>query len=597
MEDKFENRALQWLGFLFFGSLFFLAWHFYRERMLCFDSANYCMYIVNHETYFAGGRWGAAIAQYLPLLALKNGCTLEYFLRSYSVSFILIQYLVFLICTIILKNKKAGLILMLTLCLGFRWMFYYAVSELFMGMAFCILFYALLSPQNSYSNNLKKWIAVLISLFIVYVISYLHQLALLPVLFVLVFELIKKERRQDWSLWAVFFVSLIWILIRIFFLSHDEYDQGKILSLNTYCEQLPKIFSFTSWWYFKTYFKDQLSSLCLLGLLCICILWMRRKWLLLVYLLIFTSFYIALVVLSTYKGDSTLVYQHYYPPIGLLVAVTFINLIYDQWAKRMTYFSVAILLVMNIYGIFQAHSIPTERINYLQRLTDYGHHLKSNKFLLDNKNIPTEITSVQWALPYETLLYSSIISPDSTVSFGYYYESNQFDDLMNNENSLIGPIWSPSDYTTHNLNHRYFHLPNSGYKKVNSSQANPNFNQSVFNNKNVSLEFMKNYLNASKRERIFVPIKILNSSGSPIFSTPDASHPIFLSYHIYDELGRIIRWDNPRTKLEVNINDNYNQVLFVEAPNRKRTYIIEADFLTEGVRWWGCTARIKLVVY
>src|ERR1700722_16767096 len=118
--DKSHNRIIQLMGFLFFGFLFFIAWYYYKERMLSYDSANYCMEIINTKSYLNYGRWGAAFAQFLPLSALKNHCSLQTFLQLYSVSFILIYYLIFLICTVVLRNNKAGLILMLSMCLGFR---------------------------------------------------------------------------------------------------------------------------------------------------------------------------------------------------------------------------------------------------------------------------------------------------------------------------------------------------------------------------------------------------------------------------------------------------------------------------------------------
>jgi hypothetical protein len=564
--------------------------------MLSYDSAGYCFQIIQTKTYCAEGRWGAAFPQFLPLMALKNHCSLKLFLQLYSVSFILIYYFIFFLCTVVLRNNKAGLILMLSMCLGFRWMFYYTICELFMGMAFSILFYAIIAPENPYSSSLKKWMATLISLPLIYTISYLHQLALFPVLFIVLYELIGNKKKGDIHLWIVIMAAIAWSFIRIHFLSEADYNGGKILSIGTYFTQLFNIINLTSWWYFKTYFKENLPSLCYTGLICLIIAAYRKNWLLLGYLILFTSIYIALIVLTYYKGESTLMYQHYYPPIGLFVAVAFINLIYNSLPKKLLYLIVAILLFFNVKGIYQAHAFQTERNNYLQSLTNYGHKLNAKKNLLDNRNIPTAITSVQWALPYETLMFSSIPSPDSAVTFSYYYDSYRVNDLINKENAFIGHPWALSDYSTDKLYKEYFHLPSTGYLKMNTPQSDTSFHESIFNSKNVFLSFQHNEIHATKREKLIVSLAIINKSGKTINSTPDGNHPVYLSYHIYDENGNIIRWDTQKTTLEVDIKDEYTQVLYVEAPNRHRTYIIEADFYTEGLRWWFCTSRFKLVV-
>src|SRR5207249_4936463 len=93
-------------------------------------------------------RWGSVLSQALPLIFLKAGCSLQTFLRTYSVSFILIYYIIFLLITLVLKNERAGIALMLTLCLAFRHAFYYSTAELYQGMAWCVLIWALISKMK-----------------------------------------------------------------------------------------------------------------------------------------------------------------------------------------------------------------------------------------------------------------------------------------------------------------------------------------------------------------------------------------------------------------------------------------------------------------
>jgi hypothetical protein len=91
------------------------------------------------------------------------------------------------------------------------------------------------------------------------------------------------------------------------------------------------------------------------------------------------------------------------------------------------------------------------------------------------------------------------------------------------------------------------------------------------------------------------PIKIINTSGKTLNSTPDMQHPVYLSYHLYDITGNILQWNNRETILEIDIKNEYVQGLLINLPHHKGTYIIEADLHTKDIRWWKTTCRFKLI--
>jgi hypothetical protein len=590
-------RLTQFIGFLFFGTLFLLAWVYYKERILSFDSSFYAFQIIQSKTYdIELGRWGDILSQLLPVMALKNHCSLETFLRLYSISFIIIYYIIFLLCTLVFKNQKAGLALMLVLCLGFRWVFYYAVTEIHMAMALSILLWAIISSPFFYGTKLKKWIGTILSVILIYVMSYFHQLIVFPILFIIMLEFIGNKQWRNPFLWFIFLFAIIWFYIRIKILTVSEYEVNKILSFDDLKDGLSNFFHLSSFKYLVKFFISSLKSLCIVFILSLIIAALRRNWLLFTYLFLFPSGFIILIILIYYKGESPLMLQNYYPVVGLLVGVMFIYIIYDNLPKGLTLCLTALLLLINLKGVYNAHNIQTERIHYIDRLTQYGRLLPAKKYLLNDNNIPKDITSGEWAIPFETLLYSSLPSPDSAITFFYSNPMNKYDDLLNKENVFLGPNWAPMWFSSNTLYKDYFHLPSSGYLKVNTSQADSSFNESVFNDKNVSIKPLASEVRSNGFNFVEVPIKIINASGKRIYSTPEGDHPVLLSYHIYDENGKNLIWDNSRTTLEVDIKDEYTQGLMVYLPPKKGKYIVEVDFVTENVRWWNIKARFNLIV-
>ena len=594
--DKRDSKTIQLIGFLFFGFLFYLALKFYKERMLSFDPAFFAYQLTQFKTFFiAIGRWGSVFSQVLPLMALAMHCTLPTFLKVYSVSFIINYYLIFLFITLVLKNNRAALVLMLSLCLGFRFVFYYSTAELYFGIALSVLLWAIVAPESPYSFSRKRWMATIVSLPLIVTISYCHQLTAFTILFAILFEMIYNKRWRDLHLWIPIIFTLVWFFIRIKYLTTSEYEQEKILGISSFTKGLPKFFKLPGWIYFKIFFFQSLSTLCFTFLFCTLLILFLRRWLLLSYVLLFFIGFLVLIVIIYAIGSNNLFFENYYPPFGFFVSVMLLYLIYERFPKALLYLIVVTLAFYNLRGIYKAHIIQTERLQYLERLNDYGKRLPEKKYLLNVKNIPINIVALQGFISFETLLYSSLQSPDLALNFYWADDMNKYDSLMKTKDVFLGPDFAVNWFTTDNMNRRYFRLPSNGYVRVNTSQADSSFHESDFNNKNVFLEALKAEVHSSVYNFVIVPIRIINKSGKNINSTPEGEHPVKLTYHIYNSRGNLQYWGNCSTTLEVDVKDEYTQGLLVYMPERKGTYYIEVDFHTEGIRFWNTTTRFKLI--
>ena len=592
-----RKKIIQFIGSLFFGFLFYLALVYYKERMLSFDPAYYSFLLLQQKAYnFSNGRWISYITEIVPVIALKNNCSIVIFLKLYSVMFILVYYAIFLLCTLLFNNYKAGLALMLSLSLGFRWIFYYATTELFMGIALTILLWAIIGSANFNSPRLKKWISTLLSLFLIYTISYCHQLTFFMVLFVVLLEIISENRYKDKHLLAIFAFTIIWYFIRVKFLTTSDYEKDKLNIIETSINYINDFTNLPYWMHLKSFFFMSLKPLCITFLFCLILAAIYRKWILLAFSILFMTGYVIFTVMIFPEGSNNLFYETYYTPFGLITGILLIALIYNRFPFAVTIFITLFLLVLNLNGIYMSHNIQSERIKYLDRLTAYGRQKENKKYLLNVANIPMNIVSVQGYLPFESLIYSSLHSKDSSVTFFWTFNMNQYDSLINNENIFLGPDFAPTRFRTDLLNKQYYHLPSGNYLKVNNSQSDSSFKESFFNNKNVEIIPTMREVSSSNDNFIIMPIRIHNISGKTINSTPDGKNPVYLSYHLYDKNSKLLTWDNSLTTLEVDISDDYTQGLFVDLPSDKGNYIIETDFVTENIRWWNINCRFKLTV-
>lgn len=92
-----------------------------------------------------------------------------------------------------------------------------------------------------------------------------------------------------------------------------------------------------------------------------------------------------------------------------------------------------------------------------------------------------------------------------------------------------------------------------------------------------NLEFEKGGMEFS------IPVKVINGSDMDLSS----SRNIYLTYHIMDSNGNMMRWDNERTDLTV-LSERTDVVdIIATAPNEAGEYFVEIDIVTEGVEWYS----------
>lgn len=592
-----SNLPVQLTGFLFFSVLFIFSWVFYKERMLCFDPAFFLYKMIEYKDFSIElDRWGSAPSQLLPLFAIHKGFSLLTILRLYSVSFILLYYIFFLVITLVLKNNKAGIGLMLALCIGFRHAFYYSTAELFQGMALAFIAWAIFAPEKPYETSFKKWLGAVISIILIYIISYYHQLALFPVLFIVLVELIENKKLKDPAIISVAVFTLFWLIFRIFFLTDSEYEKSKMINAGIFFEQLPDLFNLPSTIYFVQFVRDNIFSFSVtIGVLVILFI-VRKKWRLFLFSFVYFTGFLILILVTYYRGESPMMMEDYFVVPGCFIAVILIFLLYEKLSHLIVILVVLPLLIIHLKGIYDGHFTLTKRINYLERLISYGRTFDERKFLVNHQNFPWHYAWIKWAVPFETAILSSIESPDSTVTFFIPDNMNQYDSLLEKENIFLGPDWAVTWFSSNSADNRYFHLPSSGYLKLNTSQKDTVFNESDFNLDNVKIVPEKEIFCSDADSFTVVPVIIKNESGKKLLSITSGEKDVYLSYHLYDSTGKQILWDGLRTLPEVDILSSYKQGLFVELPGKKGEYEVEVDFLTEGVRWWGINSRFKLIV-
>ena len=390
--------------------------------------------------------------------------------------------------------------------------------------------------------------------------------------------------------------TIFWYVLRIFVFAKTEYETEKIPTVATFVEQIPNLRYMPSAMYFKFFAKHHLWPMFATFFISWLFLLKMKQWLYFIFLPCFSLAFLILILITYHKGESPLMYENYYTLFGVFAAITLVFVMEKQFKNHWKLYLIVPLLTISVTGIYNAHAVLTKRVDYLERLVDYGRKQKNKKFLISDKNFPWQVGWVNWSVPFETTLLSAIDGRYSVVTCYVAEDINMFDSIINTKNIFLGPKWAVTWFQSHHLNKKHFHFPSTGYTKLNTSQADTTFNEADFNNKNILIKPLNEIVYSDADTFIVTPIRIINLSEKILASTPDGAFPVYLCYRIYNDMGAVIIPNGKRTTLEVDIVKEYVQGLNVTLPKKKGRYTVEIDLVTESKRWWKINSNFVLVV-
>ncbi len=427
-------------GHAFFFTLAIIALVFYKERMLAYDPGFFSFMMIEDETFsVALGRWGSVFSQVLPILGLKAGISLESFLQLFSVSFILLYYIYFLLIHYVYKNTRASVVLILTLCLTFRSTFYYSTAELYQALGLSVLFWAVLEKALEQKKTINFHFVFAIMLIVL--VSFFHQLAAIPLLFILGYEYISRENWKSYPNLILIAVVLIWFVIRVKLLTTSQYEKEKMPELKDFFS-IRDLFKSEELAHIRHFLKYVLFIPWITGLTVMVIMFFKKKRLLSLYTGLCVVGFVFLVMVTLKKGDSVVMSENYFTILGLFIAIPLVTEFFTRFPLRTLGISAA-LTIYSILAICGSHYFLTNRVKFLNNLVAYGQQFEGRKLVVKLDKI-TDRTSVAWALPFETLLLSSINSSYQSTTI---FPTNDFvkfsGDTLTKENVFLGPTWEP----------------------------------------------------------------------------------------------------------------------------------------------------------
>ena len=469
-ESSKYRYATAALGLLTIAGLLFFSQWFLMERMIYIDMA-YHTFVIAQTKFFAiqNHRFGAAFSQVFPLVAIKLNLPLKSVLQLYSYSFYICYLIYFIIIVLVLRKEAMGIVLHLSLTLITRCSFYWAQSEFPQGLSFLILFLSVVLAYFSKDNiTLTKVVAVWGMLVVV---IFFHPLLVIPLIFSLIFSLIyfRISNRIDNRHTATLLVmGLFVILFKGIAFKTGNYESGKMNGLNNFVTLFPDYFTINSTHFFVgelvgNYFGFALLFIGISGFY----LWNKYYTKLMWLVLSVFSYTLLINVCFPNLGKGTYL-QNLHLPLTVFVALPFAFEILPITKVRYWFPVLLLFVVCRLAVIYNSHTQFSERFNYLKKLVALSHQYSGGKFWISDENIPSEYFDT-WGLPYESLILSSIESPDSATTIALESNCGQNNILAESQSIFINPFW---DNEIETLPADYFKLQSGKYRHI-SADGSP----------------------------------------------------------------------------------------------------------------------------
>ncbi len=403
------NKLIFRVGTVAYTILAILAFVFYVERTVFLDISFHLFYILKDGSFaIQNSRFGAFFTQLFPLIGSKLGLSLIAIMKLYSVGFILYYFSIFLIVTKVFDSYKLGLTMLLFSTLMVTDTFYWMQSELPQGLAFMILYFALLRWLHK-KEEFTKWLFYPILGVMIFTIVFFHPLLVFPFLFFSIFLYMQYDYLRDALKGSLLLYLLIFVIKS--FLLRSGYDSTAISGMSNFKKLFPDYIFLQSNKQFLLHIASKYYLLIIVFFGMLFYYFKRRKFYKAILMSVFFIGYLALVNVSYPNGADAFYIENLHLPLSIFIAVPFAF----DFRMEKKYFAILIVLMLGIrlVNIGTQHELYTDRLNMLKGYLERTKSFTQKKIIISEKYFSKDTLLMSWGSPYEFWLLSTAFEKES----------------------------------------------------------------------------------------------------------------------------------------------------------------------------------------
>ncbi|TND09444.1 MAG: hypothetical protein FD123_1250 [Bacteroidetes bacterium] len=413
--DKIRRDKIVFLTgtHLYFLVTAIMAVIFFRERIAA-DAAYYLLQVVDSENFrIEHQRFILGASQALPLLGVKIGLSLKAVMILNSLNPVIFFYGLFLYAVFFLRDKTAGVALILVQTLGVLHMYFCPMYEIWYGTALLVLIYSHLRQ-----NRHRRWLDIVLLLLLMITALFSHPLVFIPLLFLILFDAFEKW----WVIWRQLLLYALlfcgWYIAKKMLLT--DYETGKMSLLNIgENKSYENLFHFSYLWMLAKYLMTYYTVPLLLFLFTVSFCIVRKTW---IRASLLTAFFFGIIVLINVTHESgsfqTLYFERMYMPLVTIALLPFMYDIFTQLTLRNITGGILVALIVcwRLWLFVDTGKTYTADAALKTKLINTAQQEGGSKFMMADADFAACFKYADWSLPMETLLCSALDGKDKCVT-------------------------------------------------------------------------------------------------------------------------------------------------------------------------------------
>lgn len=440
---------------------------YYSMERVCFADTSYMFFKIVRDTGFnvEAGRYPQIITQLLLVSARFLGLPLKVLMFIYSISFPLLYIFCAGISTYVYGFKKASWALVFALTGGLGLTFFHAGTETHQSIAWGIVFFSWMQstkPEFTYSKASigQLFLGILFAILTLHS----HPVGLFFLLFSMLYFWINTRQFKRPEPYVTLCVIIFLSLIKLLTTDTDSYEGQFFSQITEFPSLIKQLNTNYTFHYFKYNINSTYHIYLIVFVLGICIMILRKSFLNFLFYSLFPVGFVLFTILIYHQGDSDLMMQRAFLPLGFFLAVP----IYNQFELHQHNIikSFQFIFVFLIY--FACFWMISFQGNWMQKHLVYMDELhakfNTSRMYLNCNEVDMNRVGVQWSFCLESLIYSSAkYGKDKNYMIAVYNDTELKREEIFTNNVLISHE-SFGRINFSDLDNRYFQFDKSFYQ-------------------------------------------------------------------------------------------------------------------------------------
>jgi hypothetical protein len=456
-----------WIGHIGFIILAVYAVIFATDRIFFADSAYYLFNIIEKGNFnIEHNRYSAIFTQAPVVMGVKYGWSLKALAITYSLTFILLYYLIFIITAHVFKTKDIAITLLFTLILMSRISFFHAVSEVHAAVAWSALYAsAWVSPFLRQKKSLHSILRYGILFLSASLSVFSHPISIFILTYIILYFQAENQILYSRSTIYILLGVLSVYAIKMLTFKSISYENDQMSGILNFPDSFNTFKNYYSTRFFFIYhFKGFYAIPMILWISALPAQIFRRDYYKSFVSTFFPILFFIILCITFQNGDASYMMEKNFMALGVMFTLPFFRDLFAGFSSlnhTKTIVTAGIILyTIPHYNLIHSEVMLPREVFFDSIIKKHKAGYIPDKILMNENTVPIKYLPL-WPLGVESLLYSAMKDPSKNITVYVPFQQNEKELVGVSGVFYAAPFRKP--VPVNELNEKYFNISFNPY--------------------------------------------------------------------------------------------------------------------------------------